>query len=58
MTRLCVDYDVLTLQVVGDELGENELHFDGCLGKEALTILVSTEISAINHSGQLTLPQN
>ena len=44
MSELCVYYDVFTLQVVGDELGENELHFDGCLGKEALTILVSTEI--------------
>ena len=51
-------YDFSGFEVESDQLCENELDLDCSLHRGEWTILVSTEISAMNHSGQLACPQN
>lgn len=53
-----VKYDIGAVKVMEDDLREDQFDFDSSLSKRLVTILVSTEISAMNHSGQLTFPQN
>ena len=53
-----MSYHICGLEIVSDELGEDETHLDCGLSEGGYTILVRTEISAMNHYGQLRLPQN
>jgi hypothetical protein len=54
-----IRYDVCVFEVVEDHLGKDEFHFDcGLLIYGWGTILVRTEIYAMNHYGQFMKPQN